>query len=553
MAGRFSVKAVFSAVDKMTAPISRMQNRVNKMTESINSGFNSINKTINGVGSSLASFSGTVLKAGAVAVGALTASVTLLVREFSKVEDAVAAFTPLLGGANNAQKAVDLLNKTAASTPFQFETLSSAANTLLGFGAATLDDLIPTLRMLGDTAGGSSDKLGRIALAFSKVRAAGKADMQDLNQLIDAGIPIFGVLEKITGKTTIGLREMSSQGKISADLINKAFLRMTQTAKGKFFKGMEIASKTTSGLMSTLKDNISLTAAELGGVLAPTIKEIIISATDASKRVREWVKNNRDLIETRFIRFVDSAKVAIQSVVDTLSKMNKETSLLERLGQILIDIADAFAFIRKHGESILAITKWVLIAVVAFKSLVAILTIVNLVAAANPFGLMVIGIMAAVGAFGVLFNWIDDVIDKIDELPLALKIAMAPFQVLLRTMKFVKDTMKGGMQFAFDELKSSFIAEDKVKAMIEPSLLPEALRPVSAIENQDFSLLRPANDDEAPIAPQVVSPSERITRSFEQRETLNRSEITIKDETGRAEVTKGSKSDGIQLQRSGAM
>ena len=41
-----------------------------------------------------------------------------------------------------------------------------------------------------------------------------------------------------------------------------------------FFKGMEIASKTLTGKLATLKDNISLTAASLGMQLLPTIKPI---------------------------------------------------------------------------------------------------------------------------------------------------------------------------------------------------------------------------------------------------------------------------------------
>ena len=49
MAGRFSIEAVFKAVDKITAPVSRMQNRVKKMTRNMRIGFRKLNRTVNKV------------------------------------------------------------------------------------------------------------------------------------------------------------------------------------------------------------------------------------------------------------------------------------------------------------------------------------------------------------------------------------------------------------------------------------------------------------------------------------------------------------------------
>ena len=46
MSKRFSVEAVFKAVDKITAPVSRMQNRVQRMTRSMGRGFKKLNRTV---------------------------------------------------------------------------------------------------------------------------------------------------------------------------------------------------------------------------------------------------------------------------------------------------------------------------------------------------------------------------------------------------------------------------------------------------------------------------------------------------------------------------
>jgi len=53
--------------------------------------------------------------------------------------------------------------------------------------------------------------------------------------------------------------------------------------------------------------------------------------------------------------------------------------------------------------------------------------------------------------------------------------------------------------------------------------------------------------------PQIVTTAERTARSFEERSltTTNKSEVTIKDESGRAKVTKGSLGSDVKLQPTG--
>ena len=64
MAGRFSVEAVFKAVDRITAPISKMQNRVSKFTRSMRNGLRSANRAVDKLSRGLTKG----LRQGAVAV-----------------------------------------------------------------------------------------------------------------------------------------------------------------------------------------------------------------------------------------------------------------------------------------------------------------------------------------------------------------------------------------------------------------------------------------------------------------------------------------------------
>ena len=81
MAGRFSVEAVFKAVDRVTAPVSRMQNRVGKFTRSANRNFKKLNRTVDKFSSGL--------KKGAVAV---TGAALIMTAAFTNVVAAGAGF-----------------------------------------------------------------------------------------------------------------------------------------------------------------------------------------------------------------------------------------------------------------------------------------------------------------------------------------------------------------------------------------------------------------------------------------------------------------------------
>ena len=515
MAGRFSVEAVFKAVDRVTAPVTRMQNRVGKFTRGMEAGLRRANKALSKVVGGLKQGAKTAVKFAAIGLGSVTTAVGLLIKEFSKVENAQAAFQPLLGGAEKARRAVEAINETAASTPFQFETLAGAVTQLLPVMNADIENTIKTIRMMGDTAGGNAQKLDSITRGFTKAMLKGKVDMESLNMIAEAGVPIFTELANSMGvKVNAAFFKMISTGKVTTKQLTKAFEKMTSEG-GVFFKGMEIASKTTTGLFSTLKDNISLTAAELGSVLAPTVKELISQATTVAKRVREWVKNNKELIGSRFVSFVDSVKESILGVINTLRTMNNENNILGRLRDIVVDLSDAFGFLKEHGATIAKIVAAVVALSVAVNVATTAMAAFNLVLMANPFVLVTAAVVS-------LIVFVDDLIESFEKLPGAVQLLMGPLKALLETIKFIKDNL-GSVGSAIGSAAFDIFGPD-----------PEDAQAVAA-----------------PPPPQVVSPQARIARSVEEQRTTSTAEVTIRDETGRAEVTGGKLGTGLRLQSTG--
>lgn len=599
MAGRFSVEAVFSAVDKVTAPVTRMQNAVGKMTRSVERGLRSVTAVTNSAVSGITSATGTIVKFGVAGFGLLAGAVALVTREFSKIENAEAFFTPLMGGAARAKALVDALNETAASTPFQFEQLADAAGQLLPAMNGDIERTIRTVRMLGDTVGGNAQKMESVTREFAQAMLTNKVGLDSLKIMAGAGVPIFTELAAVMGtKVNAAFFKMISAGKVTTKELEAAFARMTG-AGGKFYRGMELASQTTTGLWSSFTDNAGQAAAELGRVLSPTVKEVIVLMDDVAKRVKAWIIANKDFIQLRVDTFVDRIKKSLSGFIDRLQALDAEYSILDRIADGFGKVSDAIDWLVEHGAEVVTLTKWVAGLVVGLNVLVGVLTLVNIAMAANPIGLIVIGIAAAIAAITAMIVYVDELLGMFEDAPLWLRVMLAPLELILRTIKLIKDNwdsiVSGGKKFAaflgFDVgavpeqaaapaasasapaaasryTENVFAPAVNVTAPSTPSVLvpppqvsvvapavnaaPVLLRAPQAVEAPTFG--QPAANDDEQQQPVMVSPQERVSRSIEERTTNTSStaEVTIRDGTGRAEVTSGKLSSNIKLQKTGS-
>lgn len=135
--------------------------------------------------------------------------------------------------------------------------------TLLKQSGVNDSELMSTLTMLGDTAGGNMEKLKRIANNYAQIVSIGKASMLDMRQFAYAGIPIFEAVSKELGVTQQALRDMISDGKVTSDVIEKVFKDLT-SANGIFANATEIGAKTFSARKQNLADTKQLALAEMG-------------------------------------------------------------------------------------------------------------------------------------------------------------------------------------------------------------------------------------------------------------------------------------------------
>ncbi len=190
----------------------------------------------------------------------------------AKMEQTKVAFETMLGSEAKASSMLNDLNKMAAKTPFDNTVLYDNAKLLLNFGMDQAS-ILPTLKMLGDVSGGSKEKLDSLTLAFAQIQSQGKLTGQDLLQMINAGFNPLQEISKMTGKSMAELKDEMSKGAITSDMVTKAFQHATGEG-GRFYKMMEKQSGTLAGQFSTIIGNLKLFAVQIGNALMPVIKKL---------------------------------------------------------------------------------------------------------------------------------------------------------------------------------------------------------------------------------------------------------------------------------------
>lgn len=222
----------------------------------------------------------------------IIAAGTAAVMGAAKIESFTASFTTMLGNEEKAEKLIGQLNRMAAVTPFDPEPLIKSSKTLLAY-QIQVEDIESTLKMLGDASGGSAEALESLSMAYGKIATKGRASMEELNIMIDRGVPILNALSESLGVSTEKIIEMTSQGKIRFEDVNAAFEKMTSEG-GVFFNGMQTASETLNGKISTLTGGIEQFAAMMAEELVPIAKEAVdglIAVTDGFMAMDESTKS----------------------------------------------------------------------------------------------------------------------------------------------------------------------------------------------------------------------------------------------------------------------
>ncbi len=300
MAGRFSVEAVFRAVDKVTAPVTRIQNRVGKMTRSMRRGFEKVNRNIS-------KFSAALKGAAIVA----TASLTVISAGMGNVIKVGAEFEQTLVTA--AAKFPETIKRGTKA----FKDLENAARktgSITEFTASEAAKALNFLAMAGFSAEASIASLpGVVDLA-----TVAQVDLGTATDIATDSLGAFGLMSKDAsqiGKNLARINDVIAKTTTSA---NTTVELLFETIK----EGGPIAVTAGASL-----ETFSALAGELaqsgikGGRAGTTLKNLFV-------RLAAPAKEGERLLRKFNIVTKDLATGDMLDVVDILGQLNKNLAKL---------------------------------------------------------------------------------------------------------------------------------------------------------------------------------------------------------------------------------
>lgn len=245
--------------------LSDAQKRVKAFSESIKAGVQTAMKIGAAVAAAGAAVGGYVLKTG--------------IGYNQQMDDYTANMQTLLGGVDKAEAKIKELSDMAAKTPFELPTLADATQTLLAFGVKA-EDSTGILKSLGDISLGNASKLETLTRSYGKMSSTGKVTLENVQMMIDAGFNPLNLIAERNHMTMESLYKALSDGKVPFDELTWAIQKATSEG-GQFYNGMETASKTLTGRLSTLKENWSAFLALLTKPAYETLRDTVLpSAID---------------------------------------------------------------------------------------------------------------------------------------------------------------------------------------------------------------------------------------------------------------------------------
>lgn len=197
--------------------------------------------------------------AGAFAVKELVSNIVKVRGEFQQLE---VSFNTMLGSEEKADALMQQLIRTAATTPFDLQSVANGAKQLLAYGE-NVENINDDLIRLGNISAGLSQPLNDLVYLYGTTMTQGRLYTQDYNQFVGRGIPLGRELASVLGVAESQVREMVEAGKVGFPEVQQALQNLTNEG-GMFYNLMEEQSKTITGRISNIEDSISMMFNKIG-------------------------------------------------------------------------------------------------------------------------------------------------------------------------------------------------------------------------------------------------------------------------------------------------
>lgn len=278
-----------------------------------------LNFGFHGLGSKLA---GLGLSIGAVDIG------RRIINAGGNEEDILARLEFALKDRGKAIAMNSELKAFARRTPIPIQDMRQQAAMLAPvFG----DQTMKYFKMLGDVVSGSGGDFGNIAYNFAQIKSMGRTYGIDLRQFAMQNIPIWQELAKVLNVPVEKMEEISTSGKITFDVVAKAFENMTKEG-GIYFGAMEARSHTFRGQWQIIGNKMQEIWVKFFEKARPYLQQFsdwVEKQIESFDELYPTIKNVGKVLLAAF-----TGKILINGIANFIRSLTIIKNLLEAIGLI---------------------------------------------------------------------------------------------------------------------------------------------------------------------------------------------------------------------------
>ena len=308
------------------------------------------------LGTSLASATSKAVAMGAALIGISSAGQVAagVLHTAEAFETLRVRLEQVLGSSKAAETQFSAIKKLAIETPFEVSALTETYIRLANFGLKPTQSQMLALADTAAVAGGGTEALQRVTLALGQAWAKTRLQGDEILQLTEAGVPVWDLLAKATGKNVTELRNLSEQGALGRDVILKLFDAMGEKNAGASVRLMATFAGTVSNAKDAMAEFFDLIGRS--GVLEHLTKKLqeALAEFDRMKDTGELERKAKKIADA-FIAFADGVElvfVAVRKLADVLPIL-----LAAMVASKVIAFADSLRGVGKAAEAAAVATR----------------------------------------------------------------------------------------------------------------------------------------------------------------------------------------------------
>ncbi|GIU22247.1 tape measure protein [Shewanella sp. MBTL60-007] len=174
-----------------------------------------------------------------IGVDRLWASLSSILTAGDEAKAFSAQMTAMMGSIAGGEQATAWIKEFANTTGTKLDSVKTAFASLKTFGIDPMNGSLQAMVDYNAKLGGSQEKLEGIILAVGQAWAKQKLQGEEILQLVERGVPVWELLETVTGKNVVQLQKLSEKGELGRETIKALYDELGRQANGQSAKSLD--------------------------------------------------------------------------------------------------------------------------------------------------------------------------------------------------------------------------------------------------------------------------------------------------------------------------